>query len=56
MRRILETALAFAALMAITWMAIAMQWVAHGACAGPTVALVKPFGGAVAVTVQRSAR
>lgn len=54
MRHNLDKALALAALTAIVWTAAAVQLAAHSACTGPTVAMVKPFGGALAVDVQRS--
>lgn len=52
MRSILDRAIALAALTAIVWMAAALQLAAHNACGGPTVALVKPFGGALAVAAR----
>jgi hypothetical protein len=55
MRHILDKAFVFAALTAIVWMAVAVQLAAHAGCSGPTVALVRPFGGALAVAVERSA-
>ena len=44
LRGVFGKALAFAGLTAVVWAALALQTAAHLACAGPTVALVKPFG------------
>ena len=54
MRHILEKAIALAALAAVVWTAAAAQMAAQSACGGPTVALVKPFGRAVAASANLS--
>jgi hypothetical protein len=51
---VLGRALAFAGLTAAVWTALAPQMVAQGACAGPTVALVKPFGATLATAMPES--
>jgi len=51
---VLGRALAFAGLTAVVWTALALQMAAHGSCAGPTVAQVKPFGAALATAMPES--
>ncbi len=52
MSGVLGKALAFGGLTAIVWVALALQMVAQETCAGPTVALVKPFGAAIVTATQ----
>ena len=54
MRRNLDKAFALAALAAIVWVALAVHLAAQSERAGPTVALVKPFGGALTASAGRS--
>ena len=48
MKHILDKAFTLAVVVALVWTALAVHLAAQTACAGPTVALVKPFGGALA--------
>jgi len=53
--RVLDKAIALAAVAAIVWLAVAVRIAGQGACAGPSVAMVKPFGLSIDAGAPRSA-